>query len=328
MKLTTVSSNGLRFLVEHGDYLYASTFWRAYSSDEGIFRIPKGGGPAVKFFTADYVEQMVVLGDTLYFLIDNSPFDDAGRLGGVWACDLTGPVPCVPKIVATADNANGLTGDNGTLYFRNFGSDESIWSHAVDAGDLDASRLVGTTNSNTYLYFLWSGGTDVFSLSAISPIDNERAYLSRYSTLDAGGPGEELSRYTNPVANPGGLTGTATAVYFASYDFDTTTGGVVRRVPRAGAAASDALCTYGNGTERRPAGLHVDATNLYWTNQGDPASPYGNGSVAYCAAHGACCTEPNVIWRGEGEPVAITGDDKFLYWIGYRSGDFFKVAKP
>jgi hypothetical protein len=29
-----------------------------------------------------------------------------------------------------------------------------------------------------------------------------------------------------------------------------------------------------------------------------------------------------------GEPVAITGDDKGLYWVTYRTGTVWKIAKP
>jgi serine/threonine protein kinase len=126
------------------------------------------------------------------------------------------------------------------------------------------------------------------------------------------------------TADDGRLVGTPAALYFSAYDFSGTTSGVMRRVPRSGGLP----CDYGGNTNKRPYGIHADGARIYWTNLGDGAmEPYLNGSIVSCEQNG-CCTTPDVMWTGNGEPTAIAGDANAVYFATYTDGAIWKVAKP
>jgi hypothetical protein len=97
-------------------------------------------------------------------------------------------------------------------------------------------------------------------------------------TLDDGRPFIAMEHRT-PRAD-------ARAHYVTMYDYDnaTTSGGVVRRVPRTSGVLP---CDYGGSGNKRPFGLHVDASRIYWTNQGEGRLPYTNGSVVSCDSRAA-----------------------------------------
>ena len=136
----------------------------------------------------------------------------------------------------------------------------------------------------------------------------------------------ERTSYANAEAQARSVQGVPNALLFAAYDFATTTGGVVRRVPLNGAVQP---CDYGGTGNKRPLALHVDSTRVYWTNGGDgTAEPYKNGSVASCDLGGCCATPDDVLWSGDGEPSALTSDSDAVYFVAHASGTLWKVAKP
>lgn len=336
--IDTISTGGLRYLAQDPDYLYAATYWGAGAGKEGVFRIPKAGGKAELFAGMADVIDVFVLGDTVYFGVFDQAFDDAGKNGGVWACPRSGPVPCTPKLFAMSNSPDGITGHNGTIYFKQsdyYGDDTYIRAHAADAGDVNANVVIADGEDRaSYQEFMWSSGNELYAIGTLYRA-TDYVHLTRYRVdkPDAATLGEELSRFTSPftvtnVPLPGGITGTATSVYWIGYDNNPATKDPVRRVPRPGVTPAETACEYGNNTELKPTGVYVDDTDLYWTNFGTDDAPYDNGSIATCPAHGTCCTDPKILWRGTGSPVAITGDAKFIYWVNFNSGEVYKLAKP
>jgi hypothetical protein len=74
---------------------------------------------------------------------------------------------------------------------------------------------------------------------------------------------------------------------------------------------------------------------VYWTNQGDGTGagtggrpPFTqNASLATCEL-ATCCTAPEMLWTGVGNPRGIAGDGSFLYFVGWGDGSVWKIAKP
>ena len=62
------------------------------------------------------------------------------------------------------------------------------------------------------------------------------------------------------------------------------------------------------GGLNNPAGIAVDATSVYWVDEGD-------GTVMKCAIAG-CSGAPSVLAAGQTHPVAIAVDTQNVYWIG------------
>ena len=122
--------------------------------------------------------------------------------------------------------------------------------------------------------------------------------------------------------------GNKTDVFFTAQDTDVTTGGLVRRVSRTGGGVCDYAggpATDGTTSISRPRGLYIDDKRIYWTNRGkfDLSGTF----ISTCDLAG-CCTEAKVLWNEGGDARAITGDDKYLYWVETESGQILKVGKP
>jgi hypothetical protein len=76
-----------------------------------------------------------------------------------------------------------------------------------------------------------------------------------------------------------------------------------------------------------PVGVTVDATNVYWIDEGP--SDTRSGSVMKCGI--ASCTTPTALVTGETDPSYLAVDDVAVYWItgqpNVSSGTVRKVAK-
>ena len=131
--------------------------------------------------------------------------------------------------------------------------------------------------------------------------------------------------YENVQAVDGTVFGTPTFLLFTAYDGANTTGGVVRRIPRAGGPAP---CDFGAASNVRPYGVVADDKRVYWTNQGEGATePFTGGSLATCELSG-CCTMPETLWTGDGMPAGITTDSTAIYFVTRGRGSLWKIAKP
>ena len=114
-------------------------------------------------------------------------------------------------------------------------------------------------------------------------------------------------------------------IYVAGFDYSGTNGGEVFRYPRTNAVLP---CAYGGAANKRPYGITIDATRIWWTNMGDGAAePYTGGTIATCELAG-CCTTPETLWTGDGMPGGNTNDSAFVYWVNELSGQVWKIAKP
>jgi hypothetical protein len=134
----------------------------------------------------------------------------------------------------------------------------------------------------------------------------------------------ETFYYENATANDGNVQGNAASLFFTAFDYQATTGGIVRRIPRTGGGP----CDYGGNANLRPYGIFADKDRIYWTNQGEGATePYTGGTLVSCELAG-CCTTPDVMWTGDGQPTAVTADTDAIYFTTKAKGSLWKIAKP
>jgi hypothetical protein len=319
VQLAELGDTPLEHIVEHGSALYVSTYVNLTTENGGIWKLGKAPGNPALFVSLRYAEDMVVLGDTLYFVVEDGPSDGAGKEGGLYSCDLNGPTPCVPKLIAAADSPRALAVDQGSIYYTDFASTGGIMKYTPPAAPVVFRFDWRPTR-------IWVDNESVYYAATLRPSNPDGNRAALFDLYPDAGDATELTRYEGRYATAGALKGSPNALYFAAFDAETTTGGVVRRVSRPGTPGVPP-CDYAPTKLKRPRGIHLDATRIYWTNLGDPAEPHDNGSIAYCEKDG-CCTEPTTHWTGSGQPYAITGDDKGLYWVTNERGTVWKVAKP
>jgi hypothetical protein len=317
-EIAEISNAPLTHIVEHGNSLYVSTSTTLTTQYGGIWKLPKTTGNAQKYVDIGDARAMAILGDTLYFVVYDDIFDDAGKYGGLWSCDLNGPTPCVPKLVAAAGSPDAISQNGGSIYYGDNGTNNALMQLTPPGAPVIFRPGFGFTynlfvdgQSAYYAYTLFASPQHA-NLFEIYPDAGDVTVLSTYEKAN--------------VAQAGVVVGTPTALYFSAYDDSKSTGGVMRRVSRPGTAGAEP-CDFGGTSNKRPYGVYVDDSRVYWTNQGDFTEPYANGSVAYCDTAG-CCTAPKTAWTGDGEPSPITGDATALYWATYRTGKVWKVAKP
>lgn len=336
--ITTIKDTEFAYMVEKGDYLYLSSVSSFAPNDvAGIWRVHKTTGEQKLLLNTWRADDLVVLGNTLYFITYDQPFSLAGTdvddWGGLWACDISTSTPCTPRLIQELYYAEGITAGNGKIYTADDGNDairsyDPALDQAADGGaeaGLDASSAFATVGTHPNIPATWRlfvEGADVYYLLAL--LDHPQL-----GKLNANGNGgTTISKYDHTNAQIGQLVGNKTDVFFTAQDTDVTTGGLVRRVSRAGGAVCDYAggpATDGTTSISRPRGLYIDDKRIYWTNRGkfDLSGTF----ISTCDLAG-CCTQAKVLWNEGGDARAITGDDKYIYWVETESGQILKVGKP
>jgi hypothetical protein len=314
--LATLGGTPLARIVLAPGYVFVSTLTTTTVQPGGIWRVPQAGGAAELFVAVRLAEQMAVVGDTLYFIVDAPQGAGAGQQGGLYSCPWAAAAPCAPTLLAASDRPTALAVDQGRLVYADA---VGVSSYALPLGpptplmSLPLAALSLHADGDAVFYTSLgptAGGKTIAGLTQLTP--------SKGTSLD-------LYLAIGVLATPGALVGAPDALYVAVFDGLAMAPSVVRRVPRTGATTP---CDYGGSGNARPYGVHTDATRIYWTNQGGgPSRPYTNGSVVSCALAG-CCATPTVHWTGQGQPSVITGDDVALYFVTSASGFVWKLAKP
>jgi hypothetical protein len=314
IELASITDAPLYEIAVSAQHVFVSPRILLTTQTGGIWRVPKNGGAPEAYVTIRYAEAMAILGDKLYFGVDDDP--SPGATGGLYSCPLVGPAPCAPTLIAAATNVRGVTVEKGKVFYGDDVAGKGLMVYAPPAAPTVFRAGFGFSAD----YFV--DGTAVFYTATITNNPRRAKLLEIFP--DAGDVNETYF-YENPNASDGTVEGSATFLLFTAYDDKTTTGGVVRRIPRA---AGPAPCDYGGNTNERPYGVFADATRVYWSNQGAGAvEPFTGGSVVSCEL-GGCCTTPDVMWTGDGQPTAITADADAVYFATKAKGSVWKIAKP
>jgi hypothetical protein len=304
----------LMFVAVSNAHVFVSTQVVNATEIGGIWRVPKGGGTAEPYVSLRYVNDMALLGDTLYFVVIDLPANGAGQTGGLYSCPSTGAAPCAPTLVAAATYPPAIAIDKGRILYGDDAPGRGLMAYTPPAAP---TLFVADYGFPTNLFV---DGQDIFySAGIIAP---QAAKL--FERAPDASAAVQLAAYSGPTTLTGRLAGDATSVFFTAYDVKAPGGGMVRRVPRLGGAG----CDFAGSSNARPFGLHADASRVYWTNQGKGASaPYVDGSVVSCDRSG-CCSTPDVMWTGNGTPTGLAGDADALYFVSSRTGTIWKLAKP
>jgi hypothetical protein len=315
LQIGAVANAPLNFIATSQDHVFVSPIIKLTTDEGGIWRIPKSGGAPVLFANVRYAEDMRVLDKKLFFVVeDNLPDASTPGVGGLYTCGIDETPPCNAVKLVDADNPAGITVDGTRVIFN----DESTGHRAFDTN----GNTITTISQYIRGRYLYADGTALFF--HWTPFNSTTSSGRTQEVLTDGGT-VTVYDYTAKNAGAGVLVGTKDALYIAAFDWTgTLQGGFVHRYPRT---ATGLPCDYGGTTNKRPYGIAVDTQRIYWTNMGEGANePFTNGSLATCELAG-CCTTPETIWTGNGEPGGVVTDDAFVYWV-LGTGAVWKVAKP
>jgi hypothetical protein len=315
IELGSIATAPLFEIVTAGPYVFVATRITRTNQVGGIWRIPKSGGAAEPYVNLPYATALAVIGETLYFGVDGAPGSGGTEAGGLYSCPLPGGSPCTPTLIAAATNSQGMTVDQGKVFYGDDVAGRGLMVYAPPAPPAVFRNGAGFAGD----YFV--DGTDAF-YTATTFSTPRRAKLVQ---IFADGGADDTASYQSDDAYAGVVRGSKTYLLFAAYNRVGAPGGVVRRIPRAGGAPP---CDYGGATNHRPYGVVADATRVYWTNMGEGAAePYTNGSLASCELS-TCCSTPEVMWTGDGQPTGLSADADALYFTTKISGAVWKIAKP
>jgi hypothetical protein len=316
VELGTVTGAPLRDVFVSDQYVFVSSYATLVTEPSGIWRIPKNGGSVEQYVTTRYAEAMTALGDKLYFIVDDTKEDGADHHGGLWSCPLTGASPCAPALIAGAESPVSIALDGNRVLYPDSAAGKGIMAYTPPA----APTVFRDGFSAAHALFV--DGQKVFYSTVLFTSPQQAKVLEVFPD----GGFADTYVYASDSADDGTLVGDPSVLHYTAYDFDTTTSGVVRRIPRAGSSATP--CDYGGTTNERPYGVYVDATRVYWTNQGEGANePYTGGTIASCPLAG-CCATGEILAPSDNEPLRITGDADAIYWVENANGKVWKMAKP
>jgi hypothetical protein len=316
-QIGSIPNTPLFHIAVSDQYVFVSTRITLSPQTGGAWRIPKAGGTPEVYVNLRYAEEMAIVGDKLYFVVDDSPQSGGmGQTGGLYSCPLVGAAPCAPTLIASATDPTSITVDQNKIYYNDNDTGRGLMVVTPPAAPTVFRADFGF--GGNYVV----DGNDAFYSVTIQPA-NPPNVAKVFAVFTDGGVDEKF-RYESDTAFDGRLIGAPDALLFTAYDFSGTTGGVVRRIARDGGTP----CSYGATGNKRPYGIYADGKRVYWVNQGDGADePYQNGSIASCDQSG-CCTVPDVHWTGNGQPAAIGGDADAVYFATYQTGTIWKLAKP
>ena len=317
VEMAAVGSS-LGHVVLAGTTLFASSSPATVTASGGIWRIATSGGSAEAFVTGLDVESMAVLDGTLYFAVYDLPADGASAHGGLYACALTAPAPCNPKLVAASTNGAAVATDAAHVFYTDSAPGRGLMVYTPpDAPQVYTTNDVGFGNAAD----IYVDGPLAFASANTGTNPTQRANL--FEVPPDGGT--LLASYASPTAFTGRLVGSKDALYFTAYDArGSTYGGLVHRILRG----SGIGCDFAQGRVVRPFGVHADDAHVFWVNQGvGNEMPYTSSQIAACPATG-CCSTAQILWTGDGQASDLTGDDRALYFVGVVNGSIWKLAKP
>ncbi|MBX3211855.1 MAG: hypothetical protein KF850_07470 [Labilithrix sp.] len=235
-----------------------------------------------------------------------------GYWGGVWGCSL--PACSDVHLVTTADWAANVRYSNGFLYFAE--NNNGVVVRVKPDGSMRTD--VGAGNKP---FSVAVDGTHVYFQANADDL--------RRVQLDGG------SQETVGPLSYGGALGFVAVdderVYWAYGEYESPKGFVYSALKANPAAPK---VSYGTNNVNS-LGVAVDATTLYWTNEGtfDGTSSAKNGELLACPKAG-CSGDPVVLAEGLSAPGAIAVDDAAVYYLvfgstrGSADGELRKIAKP
>jgi hypothetical protein len=265
----------------------------------------------------------VVTDDTyVYWYDDQDNMFDPANVGRIARCPLGGCGTGTSTIVVTnIDEPAALRVDGNSVYWADYiggfvasankadGSGEKIYAtgetQEINDLDLDSSFIYWLTDNDVERASLAGGGADGGPFSVLYAPGGGMIFANGIALDDAG-------------------------VYYAELNDP----GIVQSIPKAG-VGTGAPTTYATGLHD-PVRVVVDATNIYWVNQGPNSGDSENyvftdGSIMTCPKAGCPTTGPTVLAQGQGWPRRLAIDDTAIYWTDHgnsgNDGVIMRLAK-
>jgi hypothetical protein len=265
--------------------------------------------------------------DKFVYWMDNLSNSDMTNPGRIARCPLAGCGDAASTVVATnIGYPIGLKVDDAGVYWGDYYSGAILAANKTDGGirllTVDSAQSVAQDLAVDPSYVYWSTSSEYDRVSKDAGGPDGGPYSQLYVT------GLFLDRPVSP-----GIAIDDTNLYFV---INTDPDGLVQFIPKGGVGSGQPTTIA--SSLHNPFRVAVDATNVYWVNQGpdtgsDPAggvSQFLSGTIMMCPKAG-CPAGPTLLAQNQAWPMYIAVDDQAVYWTNQgnnlNDGAVMKVAK-
>jgi hypothetical protein len=206
----------------------------------------------------------------------------------------------IAPVATDVGSPGGMAVDAHTVY----------WTSSLEGLVFSVPRCGGSVATLASIPGAYPGAIAIDSVSAYFTARNDNAVMK--VPLGGGAPTTLASNQTSPI----NIATNGTNVYWLASGFSAT--GALLSVPVAGGTPT--TLAVAPDSEAQLRGLTLDATYVYWTNEGDPGS--ANGAILRMPLGGGATT---TIAAPAGDPAAITVDSTYAY-VEYQDGRVLRVG--
>ena len=212
-----------------------------WAADDGVYKMPKGGGTPLLLASNQSYPSSVVADSTMVYWFNSGDIMSIGKDGTGLATLIAGQ--------QLLNRKRGLAVDSTHIYWLH---DEGIWVKTKGGGGPPTQLVSNALHASA----ITIDQTNIYWIS-----DSQ----GELNSIPLGGG--SITTLATGLIRPFDIVSDNTHIYWVEYGYSGMVSGAVKKTPKAGGAVVDLA-----GIQDGPWGLAVDNTHVYWVSPGTTVS--------------------------------------------------------